>query len=53
MGWFELRFHEGSTRVPPRFHRVLQGLRGGPGGFVVRFHKGSARVLQGLGVGLW
>ena len=23
------RFHQGSTRVPPRFHEVLRGLRGG------------------------
>ena len=25
----EVRFHEGSTRVPPRFHEVLRGLWGG------------------------
>ena len=25
----EVRFHEGSTRVPPGFHEVLRGLRGG------------------------
>ena len=24
-----VRFHEGSTRVPPAFHEVLRGLRGG------------------------
>ena len=28
-GGLEVRFHEGSTRVPPDFHEVLQGLRGG------------------------
>ena len=25
----EVRFHKGSTTVPPRFHEVLRGLRGG------------------------
>ena len=25
----EVRFHQGSTRVPRRFHEVLRGLRGG------------------------
>ena len=25
----EVRFHQGSTRVPPGFHEVLRGLRGG------------------------
>ena len=39
----EVRFHDGSTRVPPEFHQVLRGLRGGPGWFEVRFHQ----VLRG------
>ena len=43
----EVRFHEGSTRVPPEFHLVLRGLRGGPGLFEVRFHEGSLRGLRG------
>ena len=25
----QVRFHEGSSRVPPGFHEVLRGLRGG------------------------
>ena len=28
-GGHEVRFHEGSTRVPRGFHEVLRGLRGG------------------------
>ena len=43
----EVRFHEGSTRVPPEFHQVLRGLRGGLGWFEVRFHKGSIKVPPG------
>ena len=44
----EVRFHEGSRRVPsPEFHQVLPGLRGGPGWFEVRFHEGSTRVPPG------
>ena len=57
----EVRFHEGSTRVPAgsaraagwsfevRFHEgSLRGLRGGPGWFEVRFHEGSTRVPPGF-----
>ena len=40
----EVRFHQGSTSVPPRFH---QGLRGGPGWFEQGFHQGSTRVPPG------
>ena len=36
----EVRFHDGSARVPPEFHQVLRG----PGWFEVRFHEGCARV---------
>ena len=39
----EVRFQKGSTRVPPEFHQVLRGLRGGPG----NFHQGSTRVPPG------
>ena len=28
-GWFEVRFHESSTRVLPGFHQALRGLWGG------------------------
>ena len=46
-------FHQGSTRVPPGFHQVLRGLRGGPGWFEVRFHYTKVppefhQVLPGL-----
>ena len=40
LGWFEVRFHERSTRVPPGSARAV----GGPGWF----HESSTRVLQGL-----
>ena len=32
-GWFEV--------IPPGFHQIVRGLRGGPGWFEVRFHKHS------------
>ena len=51
----EVRFHEGSTRVPPGFHqgstRVAPGsarAAGGPGWFEVRFHEGSTGFHQFL-----
>ena len=49
----ELRFHQGSTiippsaRFPPGFHQVLQGLRGGLGWFEVRFHEAISSRAAG------
>ena len=40
----EVRFYKGSTRVPPDFHLVLRGLRGGPG------HHGLTKFYEGCGV---
>ena len=38
----EVRFHEGSTRVPLGFHEVLRGLQGGDE------HKKEHRMLLGI-----
>ena len=50
----EVRFHEGSTRVPPGFHqgstRVPPGFHQGSTRAPPGFHEGSARFCEGCGV---
>ena len=48
-GGLEVRFHQGSTRVPPGpgFARAVV-VRGGSGWFAVRFHHGFTRVAPGF-----